>query len=72
MKLYAKTASERGKEVGKGGNKEISTILTLQIDGENKEIGILKAAFDGKKYFVSAFLKKGKCDTKDQEILEIY
>lgn len=42
MKLYATTTSERASK-GQGGQKQILTVLTAEIDGQRQEIGSISA-----------------------------
>ena len=45
MKLYATTTSERGKPTGKGGNKRIEILLTIDPI-ERKEIGRVVMSYE--------------------------
>lgn len=42
MRLYATTTSERASK-GQGGNKDILTVMTAEIDGERMEIASISA-----------------------------
>lgn len=41
MKLYSTITGDRGKETGKGDNRQLSINLKIELDGQRLEIGNL-------------------------------